>query len=248
MELEFGGERLTLLPPGGVHLPAHGALFVADLHLGKGAAFRAAGRAIPAGTSAETLKRLSALLAMVPDGTELWVLGDLFHGPSGVTRRLDGRWQRWRAEHPSTGVTLVGGNHDRRLLDVARGWGCRVLSAPVALGRLELRHQPRERGTPDGSDWGLAGHLHPVVRIREGRRSGFRLPCFWLRGLNPAIPAIVLGARSCVTRARGRLPQGVSPGRRPPGGSPRLRVRRGPPWRPGCRHRGYRAGFAIPGR
>lgn len=199
MELELGGERLVLLPPGGIHLPDRRALLVADLHLGKGAAFRAAGRPVPAGTSGETLERLSGLLRGVPRGTGVWVLGDLFHGPSGVTAELEARWRRWRTEHPSTEVRLVHGNHDRRLLDVARVWGCHVLPPPQRLGGLELRHVPREREGSEETVPGIAGHLHPVVYLREGRRSGLRLPCFWLRGPDlvlPAMGAFVDGARS----------------------------------------------------
>jgi DNA ligase-associated metallophosphoesterase len=208
MQIELGRETLTLLPPGGVFLPDHGALLVADLHLGKGAAFRAAGRAVPSGTSAETLERLSHLLASVPEATSVWVLGDLFHALAGVTPELEGTWRRWREMRPELEVTLVRGNHDAAVVDVARGWGCRVLEPPGRLGTLELRHEPREpteveggrraRGAERDAAWGVAGHLHPVVRLREGRRSGLRLPCFWLRDRDlvlPALGAFVDGAR-----------------------------------------------------
>jgi len=198
MRIDLGGEEVVLLPAGGALLPGHRALLVADLHLGKGAAFRAAGRAVPAGTSGETLERLSALLRAAPRDTDLWILGDLFHSPSGVTPELAGRWRGWREENPSTALHLVHGNHDRTLLDVAREWGCQVLAPPTRLGSLTLRHIPRERFDAGLADPGVAGHLHPVVRLREGRRSGFRLPCFWLRGPDlvlPALGAFVDGAR-----------------------------------------------------
>jgi DNA ligase-associated metallophosphoesterase len=208
VRIELGGERLTLLPPGGAFLPEHGALLVADLHLGKGAAFRAAGRAVPAGTSAETLDRLSHLLESAPGATSVWVLGDLFHAAAGATPELDRTWRRWRESRPTLEVTLVRGNHDEAVVEVAREWGCRVLDPPGRLGALDLRHEPRERSeaAPDdpcpgertGEAWGVAGHLHPVVRLREGRRSGLRLPCFWLRGRDlilPALGAFVDGAR-----------------------------------------------------
>ena len=198
MEIELGGERAVMLPPAGLFLPDRKALLVADLHLGKGAAFRAAGRPVPAGTSRETLERVAAVLAGVSDGTSLWVLGDLFHGPTGATTELDQLWGEWRTRHPSLDVALVHGNHDRRLLDVARRWECQVVAPPVRLGRLELRHEPRGRSATKDECWGVAGHLHPVVRLREGRRSGFRLPCFWLRGrelILPAVGALVDGAR-----------------------------------------------------
>ena len=42
-----------------LYWPARKTLFLADLHLGKGAAFRAEGRPVPEGSTAETLRRLS---------------------------------------------------------------------------------------------------------------------------------------------------------------------------------------------
>lgn len=200
MRIELGGETLTLLPPGGVFLPEHGALLVADLHLGKGAAFRAAGRAVPAGTSAETLARLSHLLESAPGATSVWVLGDLFHAAAGATPELDHTWRTWRESRPTLEVRLILGNHDDAVVDVARRWGCLVLDPPERLGALELRHEPREplgsdgeipaSGIGPGEAWGIAGHLHPVVRLREGRRSRLRLPCFWLRGRDLVLPAL----------------------------------------------------------
>lgn len=202
MRIELGPEPVTLLAYGGAFLPEEGALLVADLHLGKGAAFRAAGRPVPKGTSAETLERLAGLLGATPPGTGLWILGDLFHAPAGVTPGLEALWRAWHDERPGLEVRLVGGNHDAALLDVAGSWGMRVLAAPVTVGSLELRHHPRGRGeVPSGGEaretvqsldpgWGIAGHLHPVVRLREGRRSRLRLPCFWLRGRDLILPAL----------------------------------------------------------
>jgi DNA ligase-associated metallophosphoesterase len=190
VRIELGSEPVTLLPSGGAFLPEERALLVADLHLGKGAAFRAAGRAVPTGTSAETLDRLSGLVDATPPGTGLWILGDLFHSPAGVTPDLEALWRRWHAGRAGLDVTLVGGNHDAALLDVARSWGLRVRSAPVSAGSLELRHRPRARGSAPSTAYGIAGHLHPVVRLREGRRSRLRLPCFWLRGQDLILPAL----------------------------------------------------------
>jgi DNA ligase-associated metallophosphoesterase len=195
VEIELGGERLRLLAQGGVLLPDHGAILVADLHLGKGAAFRAAGRPVPAGTSRQTLTRLTALVEAAPAAERLWILGDLFHHPSGTTGGLDRGWRRWRADHPRLDTLLVEGNHDRRLKEVARRWGLDVRRAPVPLGGLELHHEPPLAGPEVGP--GVAGHLHPVVRLREGRRSRLRLPCFWLRReilVLPALGSLVDGA------------------------------------------------------
>ena len=193
MEIEIGGASVTLLPPGGAWIPAEEAVLVADLHLGKGAAFRAAGRAVPAGTSQETLGRLSDVLRAAPSARVLWILGDLFHADAGVTPRMADAWARWRARHPELGVGLVAGNHDRGLEEVARRWHMEVRDDVVPVGGLLLAHHPPE--SPDGPT--VAGHLHPVFRLRDGRRWRMRSPCFWVRGevlILPALGALVDGA------------------------------------------------------
>ncbi|MDE3177705.1 MAG: DEAD/DEAH box helicase, partial [Pseudomonadota bacterium] len=74
----FDWHGLTLLPQRAVWRAETRTLFVADVHIGKAAAFRAAGLAAPAGTTRENLARLDALIdALAPRA--LVALGDLFH-------------------------------------------------------------------------------------------------------------------------------------------------------------------------
>ncbi|HMR69752.1 MAG TPA: DEAD/DEAH box helicase, partial [Rubrivivax sp.] len=116
VDLGLGGERVRLLGARAAYLPAHAVLLLADLHLGKGQAFRHLGVPVPRGSSGETLARVDALLAAT-GATRLVVLGDLLHAARGrgaalddeVTRAID----RWRARRPGLQLELVRGNHDR---------------------------------------------------------------------------------------------------------------------------------------
>ena len=74
LRVEVAGETLWLLPSGAVWWPATRTLFAADLHLGKGAAFRAQGQPVPAGSSARTLALLDDLF-VAHRATRLVVLG-----------------------------------------------------------------------------------------------------------------------------------------------------------------------------
>jgi uncharacterized protein len=56
---------LNLLPERAAFAPAAKTLFVADLHLGKAATFRAFGAPAPTGVSEETLRRLADLIDVV---------------------------------------------------------------------------------------------------------------------------------------------------------------------------------------
>ena len=69
---------LTMLPQRGVWQASTRTLWVADLHLGKAATFRALGQPAPSGTTDENLRRLGAL-ADDWRARRLIVLGDFLH-------------------------------------------------------------------------------------------------------------------------------------------------------------------------
>ncbi|MDX1550111.1 MAG: metallophosphoesterase, partial [Lysobacter spongiicola] len=109
--VEVAGERLELLADRALHWPTRRRLLVADLHLGKGDVFRRAGIALPRGGTSHDLERLARLVAATR-AEELWVLGDLLHGPVHETA-WQHAWRGWRAAHASLRVASLVGNHDR---------------------------------------------------------------------------------------------------------------------------------------
>ncbi len=112
LRIDLAGQSLVLLPERAVLWERESALLVADVHLGKAAAFRAAGLPLPGGTTTETLDRLSA--ALIRTGARrLILLGDFFHARAGRAARTLEAIASWRARHPDLAVLLVRGNHDR---------------------------------------------------------------------------------------------------------------------------------------
>ncbi|HEY5365594.1 MAG TPA: DEAD/DEAH box helicase, partial [Casimicrobiaceae bacterium] len=93
-----------------LYWPRERKLFVADVHLGKAAAFRAGGIPLPRGATATDLGRLSTLIASTGAAT-LIVLGDFLHAASGRVDALDRAFRAWRAQHAGTEMILVRGNH-----------------------------------------------------------------------------------------------------------------------------------------
>ncbi|HNG81848.1 MAG TPA: DEAD/DEAH box helicase, partial [Burkholderiaceae bacterium] len=61
--VELAGEALWLLPERALWWPAQSMLLVADVHLGKAQSFRRLGVPVPGGSGAESLARLSGLIA-----------------------------------------------------------------------------------------------------------------------------------------------------------------------------------------
>lgn len=183
----LAGERIVLFAERALHWPAARTLFVADVHLGKAAAFRAGGVAVPRGATADDLARLAALLARTR-AERLVVLGDFLHAAAGRVAALDAAVVRWRDAHRRLAITLVRGNHDTRAGDPAPAWNVEVVDEPHPCAPFLLCHEP----VNPTSGYALCGHVHPGVRVATARES-VRLPCF------------VLGRRRALLPAFGRL-------------------------------------------
>ncbi len=182
--VEWAGVRLQLLPERALWWPAGGALFVADLHLGKAAAFRALGQPVPGGTTRENLARLDALIAQHRP-TQLVFLGDFLHAAEARTARVLGALQAWRASHAAIAMTLVRGNHDHRAGDPPPDLGIAVADEPHLLGPFACCHHPQTHA----SHFVLAGHVHPVRKLRGAGGDSVRLPCFVAEPGQAILPA-----------------------------------------------------------
>lgn len=189
--LDLGGLRLELLPERALFVPALKSLLLADLHLGKGDAFRRAGIALPAGGTAQDLARLSALIER-HQPEQVIVLGDLIHGPLPTDAHWREQWREFLDRHAGTRFAAVLGNHDRALRGASDFEGVQLLAEGTSLGPLWLHHEPPDEGagatalTPRSLV--LCGHLHPVLRLRQPGLPT-RLPTFWLRDQRLMLPA-----------------------------------------------------------
>ncbi len=137
LDLELTGEPVRLLADRALYWPARERLLIADLHLGKGDTFRAAGIAVPSGGTAHDLARLDALLAQT-GARGLWILGDFLHARRNAA--VDAAWRAFREAHADVHVAVVPGNHDRAF-DAAAA-GVERLPEGVRDGPFEFRHAP----------------------------------------------------------------------------------------------------------
>jgi len=183
LAIDFHGHGLQLYPQRALHWPAQSMLLLADLHLGKGDAFRRAGIALPRGGTVLDLQRLSALIAR-SGARQVLVLGDLVHGPVPIDAHWRLQWAQFLEQHAEVDFAAVLGNHDRALSG-SRDFGrLRLLGAEEIVHGLRLRHEPAQASEEPT----LCGHLHPVLRLRQPGLPP-RLPCFWQRGAQLVLPA-----------------------------------------------------------
>jgi DNA ligase-associated metallophosphoesterase len=184
LSVDYGGETVWLLPERALYWPAGRVLFVADLHLGKAATYRALGQPVPAGTTRENLARLSSVAAALPAiATDL--PGGFSSCGGGANALRADRAGRLAGEFAALDCVLVRGNHDSRAGDPPASLGIRVVDEPFAVGPFAACHHPQSHATHSV----LAGHLHPVLNLRGPGRDHLRLPCFCIEAGLAILPA-----------------------------------------------------------
>lgn len=172
--VRVAGETVWLLPEHAVWWPRAEMLMVADVHIGKAAAFRALGQPVPHGTTAENLARLLALTQRFPV-RELVCLGDFLHARAARTSAVLRALRDWRHQMPTRArCVLVRGNHDRHAGDPPAELDIDVVPEPLVVPPFALCHEPG--ASPHG--YVMAGHLHPACVLRGTGPDKLRLPCF----------------------------------------------------------------------
>ena len=184
LRIDVVGTTLVCLWQRMLFWPEQRTLFVADVHLGKAASFRAAGVALPSGHSAHDLDRIAAVLARF-QATRLVILGDMVHGRTSYTDALDRNFRIFRAVHDAVEMILIRGNHDLHAGDAPASWELNVVAEPYVLGPFACCHQP---GAAGNKGYELAGHLHPATRVQTSR-DAITLPCFWQHAKGIVLPA-----------------------------------------------------------
>lgn len=189
MRIEWGGAGFTLVPEGAVLHEPSGTLLVADVHFGKAAAFRAAGIALPSGTTEENLALLDRVIART-GARHLIIIGDFVHARNGLTASLVDAVARWRDRHVDLPMHLVLGNHDVHAGGLPRSWNIEVVCAWRFGERFRCVHDPAEADQdPADATFTLAGHLHPAVRLVASDGAQCRFRCFWVRPRLLVLPA-----------------------------------------------------------
>jgi DNA ligase-associated metallophosphoesterase len=194
--ISIAGEQLILMPERAAYWPRERTLFVADIHLGKAAAFRALAVPIPEGNQADDLARLTQAIERT-DAQRIVILGDVLHAKQGRSDHVIAAVAAWRASHRQRHFLLIRGNHDVRAGDPPAEWRMDCADEPFPLGPFALRHTP-----DDDPAYVLAGHLHPAVVLRGRGGLSAKLPCF------------VAGARRMILPAFGSFTGGAAIARR----------------------------------
>lgn len=173
MRTQLAGEEVEFRPDGTLLWPSESTLFVADIHLGKGASFRSQGLPVPPGSTLATLEKLS--LSLDSAVQRLIILGDLWHARQGKTAEAVEHFLSWRSR-VSVEIMLIEGNHDRKSGQLPVGSDIQTVQDGATVGPFRLRHEPE----PMDEGYVLAGHLHPGYGLDGRGRQSMTVPCFWI--------------------------------------------------------------------
>jgi len=183
-QVHWAGQDLGLLADRALWWPARRVLFIADLHIGKAATYRALGQPVPGGTTQQNLARLDRLIC-THQPQQLVFLGDFLHAAQARTPQVLAALQAWRAQHAQLAMTLVRGNHDSRAGDPPPALGIEVVNEPHLIGPFAACHHPQTHAT----HFVLAGHVHPVCTLHGRGRDRIRMPCFVSQDQQAILPA-----------------------------------------------------------
>ncbi len=179
-ELTIQGEIFAIVHEGALWHERERMLIVADLHFEKGSAFAERGRGLlPPYDTRATLGRLAALIARL-EPARMVALGDSFHDRRAGSRIDGADLAQLRDLQRGRDWLWVAGNHDPDAPEGVEGdW-----LAEYGFGNIVLRHEPSAGAAPGE----IAGHLHPVAKIRM-RGESVRRRCVASDGLRAVLPA-----------------------------------------------------------
>jgi uncharacterized protein len=193
-------------PSRALEWPAGKTLFISDLHLGKAATFRAHGIALPGGTTAADLQRLSGQIT-ASNAQRLVILGDFFHAAAGRTTALETAFLEFRQQHAAVDMLLIRGNHDVHAGPPPLGWNIQTQTRPFQEAGVLGCHEPDDAGAD--APW-IAGHIHPVAWLGS-KRERLRLPCFWIQSRGIVLPAFTeFAGGQAISAAHGEQRLGIA--------------------------------------
>ncbi len=176
-EISTVGITLVADAAGALYWPEQRLLAIADLHLEKGSSFAARGVLLPPYDTRATLSRIARLLVRYAPRMVI-ALGDSFHDADGPMRLGTADRAALTALQRGRDWVWIAGNHDP---EAGEGIGG-SFHGTLAIGALIFRHEP------SGAHGEIAGHLHPVARVRS-RAGSVSRRCFASDGLRLVMPA-----------------------------------------------------------
>jgi putative SbcD/Mre11-related phosphoesterase len=177
-----------------VFLENEGVLAIADLHLGYAWAHRFNGQMLPLHNADFLIGRVSDLIqTYIPKRVVL--LGDILHQAVPITAVEKDFSELVQLINASALLTLVRGNHDKKLATFIKKCQLPVqLEAQAESGDSLFIHGDIAPTNIEDFKLVLMGHEHPAISLGDGVSTSARFPCFLLSERVLVLPAFSLYA------------------------------------------------------
>ena len=186
MDIDFAGERLTLLADRAILWPRRSTLIVADTHFGKDSLFQQRGIPVPSDITGNDLARLAAVLGK-SGAKRLLILGDFFHGKESNDEQMTKHLRAWRDALAQVEVTLIRGNHDRHAGDPCPSLNFDCLNS-LTVDDVKFQHAPDDEPQPGGPAI-VCGHVHPATTLVDFDTKVLKVPAFVIDERQMVVPA-----------------------------------------------------------
>jgi uncharacterized protein len=186
MDLDFAGERFTLLADRAILWPRRSTLIVADTHFGKDSLFQQRGIPVPNDVTSNDLARLAALLGKT-QAKRLLILGDFFHGKESNDDVMTTHLRAWRGALVGIEMTLVRGNHDKHAGDPCASIEIDCLNS-LTIDDVKFQHAPDDESKPDEPAI-VCGHIHPATTLVDFDGKVLKVPAFVVDERQLIVPA-----------------------------------------------------------
>jgi DNA ligase-associated metallophosphoesterase len=189
MDLDFAGERFTLLADRAIYWSRRSTLIVADTHFGKDSLFQQRGIPVPSDVTGNDLARLAALLGKT-ESKRLLILGDFFHGKESNDDHMTRHLRAWRDAMSQIEITLVRGNHDKHAGDPCPSLGFDCLNS-LTVDDVKFQHAPNEseENQPVDGPAIVCGHIHPAATLVDFDGTVMKVPAFVVDERQLVVPA-----------------------------------------------------------
>ena len=186
MDIDFAGERFTLLADRAIYWPRRSTLIVADTHFGKDSLFQQRGIPVPGDITGNDLARLAAVLGKC-GATRLLILGDFFHGKESNDEQMTTHLRAWRDALSQLEVTLIRGNHDKHAGDPCLSLSFDCLNS-LTVDDVKFQHAPEDEPQEAGPAI-VCGHIHPATTLVDFDTKVLKVPAFVIDERQLVVPA-----------------------------------------------------------
>lgn len=196
-------EGVTVGAHPALHMPKHGAVAIADLHIGYETALRQKGVFLPQNSYLNMRRRIEEIMRET-GAKRLCILGDLKHefGKPSPQEWVEVKDLLESVQSMGVELHVVRGNHDNYVISILSRYDVQLHEDFMLIGDIALLHGHMEVQLPEEAKALVIGHEHPAISSLDSSGARYKFRCF-LVGRHRGRKIVVLPAFSPLSLGSG---------------------------------------------